>query len=361
MSKEYEIEVYGQKSLYGQKNRKFRIYFSEPEKGVNKDTGILNIIAGYGGDSNSKVYKKIRKNFADKYNLIVIQCDYLGYEFLNNKNQDIILKTDNIKEEISHEDLKSINGDLNKLFKLNLKKYEFDAVLKEDYDNLNDMGLIQAMDNLLSIKVVMDILEENKLNFNKRKIISYGHSHGAYLSYLCNIFAPKLFSAIIDNSAYLYPVYLETQRDLIMKHEDNYIYIYYNYLISKIVFDKEIYKLNILYSQFKNKCKIISFHGKNDNMITLNDKIEFLQKINNVEMEVIDENRIDKEVFYSANHGLDADFIKLFDYVWNKYDLASKEEKGIFTNVEYKTTNYKYSVNNDYVIPKLSYEKTFLK
>lgn len=357
MSKEYEIEVYGQISLYGQKNRKFKIYFSEPEKGVNKETGILNIIAGYGGDSNSKVYKKIRKNFADKYNLIVIQCDYLGYEFLNNKNQDIILKTDNIKEEISHEDLKSINGDLNKLFKLNLKKYEFDAVLKEDYDNLNDMGLVQAMDNLLSIKVVMDILEENKLDFNKRKIISYGHSHGAYLSYLCNIFAPKLFSAIIDNSAYVYPIYLEEPRTAIMKYKHGYIY--YNYLISKIVFDKEIYKLNNLYSQFKNECKIISFHGENDNMITLNDKIKFLKEIDNMEVEVIDENRIDKEVFYSSNHGLDADFIKLFDYVWNKYDLTSKKEKGVFTNVEYKTINYKYWVNNDYGIPKLSYEKLF--
>ena len=359
MSKEYEIEVYGQRSLYGQKNRKFKIYFSEPENGVNKDTGILNIIAGYGGRSNSKVYKKMRKNFADKYNLIVVQCDYLGYEFLSSKNEDIVLKIDNMKEKINYDDLKRINGDLNELFKLNLKKYEFDAVLKEDYDNLNDMGLVQAMDNLLSIKVVMDILEENKLNFNKRKIISYGHSHGAYLSYLCNIFAPKLFSAIIDNSAYIYPIYLELPRCGIAQQEGNYIYIYYNYLISKIVFDKEIYKLNNLYSQFKNKCKIISFHGKNDNMITLNDKIEFLQKIDNAEVEVIDENRVDKEIFYSSDHGLDADFIKLFDYIWNKYDLTSKEEKGAFTNVEYKTINCKYFVNNDYGIPKLSYEKTF--
>ena len=37
-------------------------------------------------------------------------------------------------------------------------------------------------------------------------------------------------------------------------------------------------------------------------------------KINNVEIEVIDENRVDKEVFYSDSHGLDADFIKLFEF-----------------------------------------------
>ena len=63
----------------------------------------------------------MRKIFADKYNLIVIQCDYLGYEFLSSKAEKAILKTDNIKEKINYDDLKNINGDINNLFKLNLK------------------------------------------------------------------------------------------------------------------------------------------------------------------------------------------------------------------------------------------------
>lgn len=229
--------------------------------------------------------------------------------------------------------------------------------LNETYDNLNDMGLIQAMDNLLSIKIVIDILEENKLNFNNRKIISYGDSHGAYLSYLCNIFAPNLFSIIIDNSAYLYPIYLEQQRSLISKYKNKDMYFYYNYLISNIVFDKEIYKLSNLYSQCKSECKIISFHGENDNMIKINYKINFLQKIDNTIIEVICQNRVDKKIFYSSNHGLDADFIELFDYVWNKYNLTSKKEKGIFTNVKYKTRNYEYKIINETGAPILEYIK----
>lgn len=40
----------------------------------------------------------MRKIFADKYNLIIIKCHYMGYEFLNNKNEELVLKVDNIKE-----------------------------------------------------------------------------------------------------------------------------------------------------------------------------------------------------------------------------------------------------------------------
>lgn len=81
------------------------------------------------------------------------------------------------------------------------------AILNEDKSNFNDMGPIQAIDNLTAIKIVMDILEENNLKYNKNKVVVYGHSHGAYISYLCNAFSPNLISTIIDNSAYLYPAY----------------------------------------------------------------------------------------------------------------------------------------------------------
>ena len=62
MAKEYDIEVYSQKSLYNPKERTLKIYFDEPDTGVNTQTGILMLISGYGGNANSNVYKKMRSN-----------------------------------------------------------------------------------------------------------------------------------------------------------------------------------------------------------------------------------------------------------------------------------------------------------
>ena len=74
----------------------------------------------------------------------------------------------------------------------------------EDLTNFNDMGIMQALDNISAIVTVIEIIKDNGYKFDESKIIIYGHSHGAYLGYLCNAFAPNLFSMIIDNSAWLF-------------------------------------------------------------------------------------------------------------------------------------------------------------
>ncbi len=58
----------------------------------------------------------------------------------------------------------------------------------------------------------MEIIKYNELVINQNKIIVYDHTHGAYLAYLCYFFAPNLFSLMIDNSAWLFPVYLKSDR-----------------------------------------------------------------------------------------------------------------------------------------------------
>lgn len=84
----YDIEVLSQNSIYNKStnvqcnSRNLKIYFSVPQNGVDENTGLLLFIAGFGGQATSNVYKKMRDNFSDKYNLVTIQCDYFGYEFM---------------------------------------------------------------------------------------------------------------------------------------------------------------------------------------------------------------------------------------------------------------------------------------
>ena len=54
MAKEYVFDIYAHPSVYSAKDRKYNIYFSVPDKGVNADTGILLFIAGFGGNANSR-------------------------------------------------------------------------------------------------------------------------------------------------------------------------------------------------------------------------------------------------------------------------------------------------------------------
>lgn len=49
------------------------------------------------------------------------------------------------------------------------------------------MDIITALE-AIKIKI---ILKENNLRFNERKVIGYGHSHGAYLLHLSNRLAPR--------------------------------------------------------------------------------------------------------------------------------------------------------------------------
>ncbi|MGF9699809.1 hypothetical protein [Paenibacillus sp. MABNR03] len=90
----------------------------------------------------------MRSVFADEYNLVSIQCDYFGLEFMQH------------------------------------------SPLPESLYNFNDMGIMQALDNLTAIGIVEQILKDNNLNFNAGKVIAYGHSHGAYLAYLLNVLSP---------------------------------------------------------------------------------------------------------------------------------------------------------------------------
>lgn len=312
MSKNYEITVDGHPNIYNKMSaRKLNICFSEPEEGVQAETGVLMLIPGFGGNLNSNVYKKMRTNFADKYNLVTIQCDYFGLEFMQAD------------------------------------------VLEETIENFNDLGPLQAMDIISSVMLVQAIMKDNNLVYNTNKIIAYGHSHGAYLAYLANAFAPNLFSYIIDNSGWLMPQHLFNKRVLIKNNQR----LEFDYAIKNMKdLDLEIYNLKRLYKR-NNNCFIQSFHGSNDNLISLLDKRDFILPLKNSCLHEITEGNLN-EIFRSNAHGLDADYIKMFDYVMMEFKPAFKKERKHKPRTHrIETSKFSYLVNFDSAIAILSREK----
>lgn len=352
MSKEYSIEVYGQPCILAPANRHITVIFDEPDKGINKDTGILLFIAGYGGHSDANIYKKMRSQFCDEYNLVTIQCDYFGHEFMQEPDKNIQIPIECLQQHFSQAQIEELfqNYQENESMLYN-KTFRFPVTLDETLENYNDMGPTQAMDQLIALKIVSDILEQNNYTFNKRKVIVYGQSHGAYLAHLCNCYMPNIFSAIIDNSSYLRPYFLTHTRDFELSAPHFTVIKQISYLASRIDNDMLLFDLGYLYKQFMNTAKIIAFQGSDDNMTTPNGKQQWLAAIPDSHYEYIDSSRVDNHIFHSTLHGMDADFIHLFSYVHNNYVLESKNNCLQFKESFINTENFSYHISTEDGIP----------
>lgn len=339
MSKDYQLKILSHNSIYGSKikeeayGRSVETYYSIPEGGINKDTGFLVLIAGFGGKAESNVYCKMRSNFADQYNLVTVQCNYFGSEFMQSKDLKLRISKDKLKQFFTSEEIDLIckeNGlDLSMLINLGEQKkqsVELDIqadLTEENLENFNDMGIMQALDNIIVLSSIMNILSKEGLKYNHNKVIFYGHSHGAYLCYLCNILSPKLISLIIDNSAWLNPVYLNTDRVLQTRKENVKNNIIFSYLARNIL-DKKLWNLNYLYKNINNTARIICYHGKEDELVSCQDKKNFCEKITNCFYNEIAYG--DGKVFYSASHG-DANFVELFKKVMKDNQLYLEKQE----------------------------------
>jgi len=366
---EHIISTPGHPSIYQCEQRELKLYFCEPDQGVNKETGLLLLIPGFGANSSSKVYRKMRSAFADNYNLVTIQCDYFGNDFMQDNIYPIKLTTDfnKISNVLARDELMQIYNSQNRTINLqNMAKYDINiegyAQLSETLANFNDMGIMQALDNISAVLIVIAILRDNKLTFNSKKVILYGHSHGAYLAYLCNALAPNLFTFLIDNSAWLFPAYLKGIRGYILNIGKFTLIIKFEYLANKeYLYDEELLDLVLLYKQFLNQCVIICYHGNTDKLISHKDKKTFGESVNNFIYNEISNNNIDGEIFKSTNHGLDADFLKLFDYTMNKYIIndtnISTHSEPCFIDlptVTLKTQKHNYIVDYSNGVPILN-------
>lgn len=313
------IKIPAHRNIYnGFTNRDLRIDFSIPSSGVNPETGICIVVPGFGGNIESTIYKKMKEVFADQYNLVTIQCEYFGSEFMQNVNSfNLNCSIDDVNDLLKTSEKEMLNKDPSKLIEI-LSSYSITlpviANLSEDENCFNDMGYLQAIDVITAIEAVKIILKENGLIFNDRKIIGYGHSHGAFLLHLCNRLVPNQFSHIIDNSAWIEPVYLNSNRYLFQSYGSMTLQIEFDYFAKKNINDINSLNLEFMYNEFNNEVKIIIFQGTSDNLINHVLKEDLFKNVPYTEFILIGDKEVDNQIYKSNRHGLDADFIKMFEF-----------------------------------------------
>lgn len=94
--------------------------------------------------------------------------------------------------------------------------------------------------------------------------------------------------------------------------------IEFDYLAKEIVLDKKALNLNTLYDNFENKAKMIVFQGTDDDLIDHRMKEKVISKIENATFVLIDRKNVDNYIYKSNTHGLNADFLNMFEYAYEK-------------------------------------------
>ncbi len=365
MSVEHEMNIKGHPNIYtGNSARDLKVYICEPSSGINEHTGLCLLIAGYGASSQSKVYRKMRSTFADKHNLVTIQCDYFGQAFMTSELH-LKLSPDraSLENVLTKEELLNVyDGGVfhqDKLLELSSEHdvtFNCETSLDESPDNFNDMGIMQSLDNLTALTFAIGWVSKQHPAINTRKIIAYGHSHGAYLAYLCNAFAPKLLSLIIDNSAWLLPNYLMTKRTVIAQVNRFLFNTTVNYLMETLTYDFDLLCLPILYQTFRNECRIASFQGSSDNLVLPDQKRAFCNTVERCSYIEIGESQVDGRIFHSTDHGLDADFLNLFHFVIDNYDFGESNDRIELPTVNIETKQSQYRIAYTDGVPLLQME-----
>ncbi|MFB5085872.1 DUF2920 family protein [Psychrobacillus sp. PGGUH221] len=360
MAENLSIKIPAHHNVYnGSSNREIRIEFSLPENETNENTGIAILVPGFGANIDSNVYKKMRETFADTYNLVMVQCEYFGSEFMQSASS-FNLKDDpnELIASLTVSDRNRLNNNFSNLLEILSEKQIILPVIanqEETSEYFNDMGFMQSIDIITAVEAVRILLKENNLKFNEKKVIGYGQSHGAFLIHLSNRLAPHLFSHIIDNSSWIEPVYLSTNRYLFQSYEQMTLQIEFDYLAKKYVEDQKALNLYTLYNDFNNCAKIISFQGNDDNLVNHVDKEKLIQGVSNAEFILVDESKVDHVIYNSNKHGLNADFLNMFEY---SIQQLGNFENDIELSSEYelKLSNTKIQVNYSYGLPVFNRE-----
>lgn len=368
MNIDYRIKINSLNSIYeniytDKLDRQIDVEFSIPSKGINSDTGICTYISGYGSNMDSNVCKKIRRIIADEYNMICLQCNYFGSEFMQGVDNfnDTLIYNEDFSQEIKFNSIDDRDITLNDILEFS-KKYNISNIhiikymVKENIHNFNDMGIMQAMDNIIALLNVINIILDNGYKLNLKRNILYGNSHGAYLCYLCNALLPNIYSTIIDNSAWCRPEYLGNgKRELIFEENGVTIGVMFEYKANEIVENMECIELKEIYSQFHNNCKIISYHGEDDELASLSEKIEFLKDINKSNLYIVGKDEVDMRVFKSSTHGLGADFIELFRKAIDEEEKVKSDINiDLIDFVRYKIGNRIIEIDYREILPKVT-------
>jgi predicted esterase len=345
-------------------DREIEVFIKEPDAGVNADTGLFLILHAAGGYAENPYFRKLREEWADRYNVVAIGVNYLGTS--NDREHPTKLSLQNPEQTVKYldsraraenpEGLAALHAsgscnwtDLLSLFPntdLSQHVIVVDKSLphRDEMKDYRDYGYIQTMDCLYAVKYTLD-----RYKINSKRIFVFGSSLGGYLAQTCAKFAPNTFSLVADNSGF--PAIM--QNDVFLKGRYTRIVIenkaclfcapqlfYESDRNSPYYFSDDMFKIRALNDNshlavFKQhfKGRIVAFHAKKDQLVPYAGKLDLHEKyrkngVNSV-FYSFDTADIDGKVIISDGHGMSADLKLLFEKYCDEFALNDKKSDGV--------------------------------
>jgi hypothetical protein len=361
VSKDYTLNLSAHPSIYDDSERQMTVYFSEPDKGITDDTGLLLLISDYNEVPGSDIWTESRRDLADRYNVVTVQCEYFGQKFMQGiQNPKFHFDLNALGQAFTPEELERIYDGttihLNSLleygsaYKINMEGKE---MLGETLSDFNDMGIMQAIDNLTAVFGVISLINSNKFNLNLNRLFAYGQGYGGYLVHLCNAFAPDLFSLLLDSHAWLYPLYLYADRVIRGRRGDLTYSVGFEYLARTLPYDSEMAYLPSLYKKFTNKSDIIACQYVNDGGLA--SKKQLYEAIPNCSLFEVEADKAQAESTEIFNHNPMANIVQLFDEVIRQYRPRSNRRRELLLpTTRIQTKGYRYVVDYSQYMPIFS-------
>ncbi len=377
--------------------REIDIYVTEPREGINDNTGIMLIIHGAGAYAESAYFEKLRKDWANRYNVITLGVNYLGTKeridtklsFPDDSIQKLFQKlTTSQREEFLAKNEHSIddlivhfpNQDfLNEIFVYN--------DIKRSIKDYCDYGFIQAIDCLYAVYYVLSLCSYYGIKINKNRIFAYGSSLGGYLAQMCLRFAPSTFRLIADNSGFvnippkeIFPVDMGATAKCVMKN-GMIVSLIWSQLYSqnpneRFYFSPDMFQIRSLdYSSsldsFGKLCKsqIFMFHGRDDLIVNADGKNDLHKKYLEHGIEssffCFSEKDVDNKVIKNSGHAMGADIKKLFEKYCDEYcieeaadnDFAKQTDFDKGSVIKYNTENGYFIIDYSAGVPSIKFER----
>jgi hypothetical protein len=285
MGQEHRTSIPAHANIYDDSDRVMEISFTEPDGGITERTGLLLIIPGFGECGDLGTLHTMRNQLSNRYNMVVVQCLYFGSSFMGNISKpQFRVDMDILRTAFSDQEMNFVYDgtrlDVNKLIDVGSNYHihlNGEELLNESLTEFNDMGIMQAIDNLSAVYAVQAILEDNEYHLDSNKMMVYGRGHGGYLAYLINALAPELFSHLFEQDAWIFPPYLDGVRELGGNKGKLTFTIRFDYYAKTVPFDRELLSLPILYTGFTNRATIHSYQNADIHPSALIPKKSFIQ------------------------------------------------------------------------------------
>lgn len=335
-----------ERNLLYQKDRFFNLYYYIPDSGINEKTGLMGIHTGYCLNPENVFFKKMRKSYAERFNVVTFTAAYMGVEA--SLNRKLIFNAERSK--ITLEDVKKFTKpdkciDLSNDLFLDEK---FDLLSdSQERDDYVDYGFCQSLDIANGLYYLM-----RTYLINSKRIYLLGSSLGSYLSHMVMKFLPKSVKGIIDISAL---VGIDEERILNGRYCKAYLPNYFISMKTDSVYEEvspqqiEIRSLLMPEHFFPSQAKVVMLSGIDDIMVPADKKMQYSKLlsergIDNL-LKIIDASSVDGKLITHCGHSLGGNVMGIFDSLFPQFEELFSQNDGL---AEKSGDSYRYSVYGGY-------------